>query len=324
MTNLEYCNEILSIIGNVTEANEAIYNLAFDAYQKLGGQESQPSLATIYNELKGAIQIWDNTDSLNITENGTYNLLGKIITVNVQCSGSILNDEIWYTSSDGNTVTPYSTSALPTIVSNIYIDGIGIIKCASDITRIGDTAFRNCTSLTSVTIPNSVTSIGTQAFYSCSSLTSVTIPDNVTIIGSDAFQDCSSLTSLTIGNSVTSIGQDAFRGCKSLSSITIPNSVTTIGYNAFEGCKSLTSVTIGNGVTSIRDVAFANCDSLTSVIIGNSVTSIGKFAFGFCKRLRNISYEDTITRWNDITKGEKWKSSVPATVVHCIDGDTPI
>lgn len=84
MTNLEYCNEILSIIGNVTEANDAIYNLAFDAYQKLGGQESQPSLATIYNELKNAIQIWDNTDSLNITENGTYNLLGKIITVNVQ------------------------------------------------------------------------------------------------------------------------------------------------------------------------------------------------------------------------------------------------
>ena len=84
MTNLEYCNEILSIIGNVTEANDAIYKLAYDAYQKLGGQESQPSLATIYNELKSAIQIWDNTDNLNITKNGMYNLLGKIITVNVQ------------------------------------------------------------------------------------------------------------------------------------------------------------------------------------------------------------------------------------------------
>lgn len=91
MTNLEYCNEILSIIGNVTEANDAIYKLAYDAYQKLGGQESQPSLATIYNELKGAIQIWDNTDSLNITENGTYNLLGKIITVNVP---SVTTEEI--------------------------------------------------------------------------------------------------------------------------------------------------------------------------------------------------------------------------------------
>ena len=257
------------------------------------------------------------------------------------------NNEIWYTSSDGNIVTPNNTSSLPTIVSNTYIDGIGVIKCASDITSIGTNAFNGCSSLSSVMIPDSVTSIGEDAFFNCSGLSSVTIPDgvttigsgafngcsslssvmipdSVTTIGSDAFQNCSSLTSLTIGNSVTSIGEDAFRGCKSLSSITIPNSVTTIGYNAFNGCNSLTSVTIGNGVTSIRDVTFVNCGSLASVIIGNSVTSIGKFAFGFCGSLRNISYEDTITRWNVITKVDNWNNGVPATVVHCTDGDAPI
>ena len=325
MTNLEYCNEILSIIGNVTEANDAIYNLAFDAYQKLGGQESQPSLATIYNELKSAIQIWDNTDSLNITKNGTYNLLGKIITVNVQCSGSIpANSEIWYTSSDGNIVTPYSVDALPSIVSNTYVDGKGVIKFASDVTSIGKSAFYSCSGLSSVIIPNSVTSIGKLAFNACSGLSTVTIPDSVKTIGSDAFSRCSSLSSVTIPNRVTSIGNQAFYNCKGLTSIVIPNSVTSIGTQAFENCNKLTYVSIGNSVTSIRELTFANCDSLATVIIGNSVKSIENFAFGYCGSLRNITYNGTMPQWNSINKGENWKKNVPATVVHCTDGDVAI
>ena len=74
------------------------------------------------------------------------------------------------------------------------------------VTSIGYRAFRSCSGLTSVTIPNSVTSIGGSAFYSCSGLTSVTIPNSVTSIGGSAFYRCSGLTSVTIGNSVTSIG----------------------------------------------------------------------------------------------------------------------
>ena len=83
------------------------------------------------------------------------------------------NDEIWYTSSDGNIVTPYSTSSLPTIVSNTYVNGKGVIKFETDVTRINRNAFRKCTSLTSVTIPDSVTTIWDWVFYQCSSLTSI-------------------------------------------------------------------------------------------------------------------------------------------------------
>ena len=103
------------------------------------------------------------------------------------------------------------------------------------VTSIGDFAFQFCSSLTSVTIPNSVTSIGNYAFESCSSLTSITIPDSVTSIGNRAFYGCSSLTSITIPNSVTSIGVGAFAACSSLTSIIIPDSVTSIGRDAFGG-----------------------------------------------------------------------------------------
>ena len=125
----------------------------------------------------------------------------------------------------------------------------------------------------------SVTSIGDYAFSQCSSLSSITIPNSVTSIGEVAFSGCSSLTSITIPNSVTSIGAHAFNGCSSLASVTIGNGVTSIGRFAFESCSSLTSVTIGNSVTSIESSAFYGCSSLTSITIPNSVTSIGFYAF---------------------------------------------
>ena len=130
--------------------------------------------------------------------------------------------------------------------------------------------------------------IADYAFVSCSSLTSVTIPNSVTSIGSCAFRYCSSLTSITIPNSVTSIGSYAFSYCDSLTSITIPNSVTSIASHAFLGCSSLTSVTIPNGVTSIEWSVFAYCSSLTSIIIPNSVTSIGNYAFYKCSSLTSV------------------------------------
>ena len=142
-------------------------------------------------------------------------------------------------------------------ITKVFLSDTIIYKGNSyTLTYIGYEAFRGCSSLTSVTIPNSVTSIGFEAFKGCSSLTSVTIPNSVTRIGLTAFEGCESLTSVTIPNSVTSIEYNAFRDCKSLTSVTIPNSVTRIVGNAFYGCKSLKSVTIPNSVKWIGDGAF--------------------------------------------------------------------
>lgn len=151
------------------------------------------------------------------------------------------------------------------------------------VTSIGDGAFRFCSGLISVTIPNSVTSIGYAAFRDCSGLTSVSIPNSVTIIGEEAFMSCSGLTSVSIPNSVTIINDYAF-WCSGLTSIEIPNSVTTIGFEAFSGCSGITSVTIPDSVTTIGSLAFSGTN-LTSLTLGNSVTTIGSNAFAGCSGL---------------------------------------
>jgi len=147
------------------------------------------------------------------------------------------------------------------------------------VTSIGNSAFNECISLTSITIPDSVTSIGTYAFSGCRSLTSITIPDSVTSIGAYAFQSCSNLTSITIPDSVTSIGASAFNSCSGLTSITIPDSVTSIGNFAFSYCISLTSITIPDSVTSIGSYAFYNCKNLTTISL-SCKSSLKKSDFG--------------------------------------------
>ena len=88
----------------------------------------------------------------------------------------------------------------------------------------------------SYNVPGTVTNIGDKAFFECKSLTSINIPDSVTSIGKSAFYRCKSLTSINIPNSVTSIGKSAFGECESLTSINIPDSVTSIGDGAFGEC----------------------------------------------------------------------------------------
>ena len=190
----------------------------------------------------------------------------------------------------------------------------------------------NGNQIRSVLMENGVTGIGNFAFFECISLTSMTIPDSVTCIGNCAFKDCSSLASVTIPDSVASIGVYAFCGCTSLKSVTIPDSVTSIGDYAFGFCTSLTGIWVDggsshyfsdasgvlfnkdktvlaqcpgafsgsyvilDGVTSINDAAFVNCTSLTSVTIPDGVTNIGYEVFAGCTSLANMVLPNGVTR----------------------------
>ncbi len=132
------------------------------------------------------------------------------------------------------------------------------------VTRIGTSAFRDCTGLTSVTIPSSVTTIDDYAFQGCSNLTSLDLPPYLEIIDEYVFRYCTSLTSIVIPNTVTSIGRYSFYGCTSLTDAIIGNGVTEISYSVFRNCSALQRVTIFSGAHIFPNV-FTGCDALTEI-----------------------------------------------------------
>lgn len=196
------------------------------------------------------------------------------------------------------------------------------------VTRIGDHAFYQRVSVTSVTIPSSVTEVRWDAFTDCTGLTRVNItdiaawcnlscgsnplryarhlylngtevtdlviPESVTVIRNEAFGQCDGLTSVTVGNSVTAIGNNAFEDCGGLKSVTIGNSVTQIGEVAFDGCTSLTNVRLGDAVQYIQNSAFSGCASLKSIEIPNSVVALGSRAFQDCTALTSVSLGNSV------------------------------
>ena len=163
------------------------------------------------------------------------------------------------------------------------------------VTSLGESCFRNCSGITSITIPSSVTSLGASCFYGCSGLTSITIPSSVTSLGSDCFEYCRGLTSITIPSSVTSLGESCFRNCSGITSITIPSSVTSLGASCFYGCSGLTSITIPSSVTSLGSDCFEYCSGLTSITIPSSVTLLGDYCFLGCSGLSTITIPSSVT-----------------------------
>ena len=224
------------------------------------------------------------------------------------------------TPEDGETPEENASTGLAYELSDdgTYYTVTGIGKCTDTdvvipseyrgipVTSIGMSAFEDCKSLTSITIPDSVTSIGHSAFSGCTSL-EFNEYENAYYLGNEAnpyvglvnAKD-TSITSVAIHENTRFIYSDAFSGCTSLASVTIPDSVTSIDYYAFSGCTSLTSITIGNGVTSIGAFAFMGCTNLTSVVIPDSVTSIGPSAFLSCGSLRSVTIPDSVTAIGDM------------------------
>ena len=216
----------------------------------------------------------------------------------------VIIGKILYTSTDGRIVQPRYTGSTyygANIISNTYRGGQGVIGFDGYVVKIGYDTFHELPTLASIVIPDSVTTIGEYAFSDSRNLSSVTMSDSITSIGGQAFAYCTSLSSIVIPSGATEIGGYTFYHCESLSSIVIPDGVTELGESMLDGCRSLSSVTIGSGVARLDD-----------------------YVFYLCTNLRDIRYNGTMAQWSNIPKGFQWNYNVPATVVHCSDGDIPI
>ncbi len=231
----------------------------------------------------------------------------------ITVSAAVLGD-LQYEVKDDHVVITLCRKTATSVDIPAQIDGL-------PVTEIGGSAFEECNSLKSVTIPSSVTTIDYWAFGNCDSLTKIIIPEGVTIIDRSAFDSCENLTSVTLPNSLTKIGETAFAYCYSLSNIKIPNNVTSIGYEAFNRCGYYNNTknwkngvlyigdwlidadgdtipsnyTIASGTRGIADNAFYQCKWLESVTIPDSVSNMGRSVFGDCINLTNVNVPKFIT-----------------------------
>ena len=252
----EYCSNIQSII-----IPDGVVGIGRSAFERCAGLKSLTIPSSVTSIGNRAFRICDNLSEINVSaSNATYSSLD-----------GVLFDK-------NKTRLIQYPAGKPGTKYNI----------PNGVISIGDSAFMECLSLTSMSIPVSVTSIGDFAFMRCSGLSNITISNSVTSIGYRAFAYCTTLTDIQIPDSVTSIGNAAFENCTDLANVTIPAGVTTISEYTFSHCSSLTDVTIPDGVTSIGDSAFSGCSSLKSIIIPSSVTTIERAAFERCTGLTSV------------------------------------
>ena len=214
------------------------------------GIENSPIVATITVSLEGANNA---TFTVNVTDDSDNE---------VELDEDVL-EELGYERVENGDNYDIKRIADGEIVTNLEIPAIYSYDDQKyKITKIED-IFYNCTSLESITIPNSVKEIEEETFADCSSLKEITIPGSITEISLGAFEGCTSLKTIIILNGVKSIGDFAFADCTSLESITIPNSVTYIGEEAFRECtNSNLSIDIPSSVTNIDSHAFENVNNI--------------------------------------------------------------
>lgn len=177
---------------------------------------------------------------------------------------AIPNNQIWYTTTDGNPLGKSGTN----ILSDTYANGKGVIEFNVEVAEIGIGLFNGCTTLTSITLPNSVTDIEEKAFYHCDKLAVVNLPNQLEIIGERVFSGCSSLSAITLPKSLINIKDRAFSTCTLLESLTIPLNVTSIGEGIVYGCSKLAAIKMEPiNPPSISAQAFNNATALATIFV---------------------------------------------------------
>ena len=186
----------------------------------------------------------------------------------------------------------------------------------SSVKAIGAGAFEGNDALQTVTLPSAP--IGDRAFKNCTALTQVVLPQDVTHIGEEAFSGCVSLSFIQIPAALTEMGEGAFAQCASLKGISLPPTLKTVPANAFARCTAIIEVKF-NGQAEIGAGAFANCTGLTSVSLTASMQTVGDFAFSDCTGLKTLKLGSNLK-----SIGENAFRGIGATSAHLPDALTYI
>jgi len=163
------------------------------------------------------------------------------------------------------------------------------------VVNILDSAFNSCSSLTTLSLPDTLEYIGLFAFNNNSNLTDLTIPDSVTFIGQGAFTNCQALTTVALPSGLTEINEDTFWNCVNLANVTIPDSVTEIGKEAFKNNNALINLTLPSALTEIKEQAFAGCEQLQNLTFPGTLQTIGSSAFLGCEAFTEVNLPNSVT-----------------------------
>jgi len=179
---------------------------------------------------------------------------------------------------------------------NAFVDCISLtsVTMPEGIASIGNGAFKSCTGLKSISMPNTVIGIGTEAFTDCTSLKSITIPDTVRYMSNEVFKNCIALETVQLSTEINRIGNEMFYNCVSLNTITIPDKVIHIGARAFQNCESLTNITIPDSVRNMSNAVFKNCTALETVQLSTEIDRIGYEMFYNCVSLNTITIPNKV------------------------------
>lgn len=227
------------------------------------------------------------------------------------------DENLKYTvNADGESVTVSGTLRNPTQL-NIE-SSISYKDKNYTVTKIAMWAFKNCNSLTEVTIPNTVIEIDYQAFYYCPNLKKVTIHEGVKTIGQTAFIGCTQLTSITIPSTITDMDQ-AFSGNTALSHVTLTNGISNISSMAFKGCTGLTEIKVPESVGQIGPNAFNGCTNLKRVLLEKNIKTININAFKDCTNLSDVKYNGHKKDWDNVTVNNAGNDTLTSKVQYLCD-----
>jgi len=293
----------ITIPSNITTIDTGVFEYCF-ALPSISIPNSVTSIGTLAftncNSL--ATVTLSSHASFTTMSNSIFKHTVALTSITIPSNITTIENDAFYNSGLTSITLP---NTVETCNGNVFARCISLatvtLSSHASFTNITSFIFKDCTALTSITIPSNITTIKNDAFYN-SGLTSITIPNTVSTVNYGAFQDCSSLATVTLSShaSFTTISNSIFKNCAALTSITIPSNITTIDYDGFNNT-GLTSITLPNTVSTVNYGAFQDCSSLATATLSShaSFTIINTDLFNGCTTLNNIVLPLNITTIND-------------------------